>query len=334
MAPRVRTAGFSWIIQRRMARPIILGIVGDSASGKTTLSKGIVSLLGEDVVTHICTDDYHKYDRRQRAERGITPLHPDCNYMDIMTQHMRCLRRGEGILKPVYQHTDGKFGPLTYVRPEPFAIVEGLLGYSTAGLRETYDIRVYLDPPESLRRQWKVDRDCSRRGYTTDQVLDDLDRREPDSASFIRPQRMHADMVVRRKPSPADEFVLDAELALRDTLPHPDLTPFVEESGGAITLDEHDDERVLHIPGALERDRAAAIEEAIWERMHFASHLRSEALGEFKVGNDVHRSESLALVQLLILYHLTIARATVVLGGDTDQFEAVSSEHTASGPDD
>ncbi|MEA2192268.1 MAG: phosphoribulokinase, partial [Solirubrobacteraceae bacterium] len=101
-----------------MARPIILGIVGDSASGKTTLSKGLVRLLGEDVVTHICTDDYHKYDRKQRAERGITPLHPDCNYLDIMASHLKCLHDGHPILKPVYQHHDGTFGPLVYVEPE------------------------------------------------------------------------------------------------------------------------------------------------------------------------------------------------------------------------
>ncbi len=318
-----------------MARPVILGVVGDSATGKTTITRGLVRMLGENNVTHVAADDYHRYDRRQRAERGITPLNPDCNYMDIMTQHMKCLRRGEPILKPVYQHSDGKFGPLEYVRPEAFAIVEGLLGYYSPGLRETYDVRVYLDPPESLRRQWKVDRDCSKRGYTTDQVLDDLDRREPDSASFIRPQRLHADMVVRRKPSAADPFVLDAELTLRDTLPHPDFSPFVEQSEGEITLEERDGGVIVNIPGDIARDRAAEIEEAIWERMQFASHLRSDQLGEFTVGNDVHRSESLALVQLLILYHLTIARATVSLGGDPeDTREIVRSGSVASGPDD
>ena len=299
-----------------MARPIILGIVGDSASGKTTLSKGLVRLLGEDVVTHICTDDYHKYDRKQRAERGITPLNPDCNYLDIMASHLQCLHDGHAILKPVYQHKDGTFGPLVYVEPDAFAVVEGLLGYYTPEMRETYDVRVYLDPPESLRRQWKVDRDCSKRGYTTDQVLDDLDRREPDSASFIRPQRVHADMVVCRQPNAQDPFVLDAVLTLRDSLPHPDLSPFIEGDNGAFSMTERNGERVLNIPGDLERERAAEIEEAIWESMHFASHLRSDALGEFTVGTDVHRSESLALVQLLILYHLTMARATVVLGGE------------------
>ena len=60
-----------------MARPIILGVVGDSAAGKTTITRGLVRILGEDQVTHVGPDDYHRYDRKQRAERGITPLHPD-----------------------------------------------------------------------------------------------------------------------------------------------------------------------------------------------------------------------------------------------------------------
>jgi len=300
-----------------MARPIILGIVGDSASGKTTLSKGLVRLLGEEVVTHICTDDYHKFDRKQRAERSITPLDPDCNYLDIMASHLQCLHDGHAILKPVYQHHDGTFGPLTYVEPESFVLIEGLLGYYAEDMRGNYDVRVYLDPPESLRRQWKVDRDCSKRGYTTDQVLDDLDRREPDSAAYIRPQRVHADMVVCRQPNAEDPFVLDAVLTLRSSLGHPDLSPFVDGNGGAFTMEEGlNGERILNIPGDLERERAAEIEEAIWDRMYFASHLRSDILGEFTVGNDTHRSESLALVQLLILYHLTMARATVALGGE------------------
>ena len=58
------------------ARPVILGVVGDSAAGKTTITRGLVRVLGEDRVTHVCTDDYHRYDRKQRAEHGITPLDP------------------------------------------------------------------------------------------------------------------------------------------------------------------------------------------------------------------------------------------------------------------
>lgn len=299
-----------------MPRPVILGVVGDSASGKTTITRGLVRVLGEDNVSHVCTDDYHRYDRRERAEIGITPLHPDCNHMDIIAQHLEHLGRGEAILKPVYQHKNGTFGAPVHVQPARFTVVEGLLGYSLPQMRAVYDVRVYLSPPEELRRRWKVQRDCSRRGYTTDEVLADLDRREPDSESFIRPQRRYADMLVSFLPEESgdgDPAHLDAELTLRNGLPHPDLAPFVQDGG--LTLEDRGDERVLWIPGGMDPEQAAAIEEAIWERMHFATHLRARRLGEFTIGTELHRSASLALVQLLILYHLVTARAALSLGG-------------------
>ena len=303
-----------------MPRPVILGVVGDSAAGKTTITRGLVRVLGEDNVAHICTDDYHRYDRRQRAEMGITPLHPEGNHLDIIAQHLRHLRRGEAILKPVYRHKDGTFGPPVYVRPERFTVIEGLFGYYLPEMRDVYDVRVYLNPPEDLRRRWKVQRDCSRRGYTTDEVLAELDRREPDSEAFIRPQRRHADMLVSFLPQEGgqanDQTHLDAELTLGDGLPHPDLTLFVGGEPDGLQLVESHRERILRIPGRIDLDHAAAIEEAIWARMHFATHLRARRLGEFTIGTELYRSESLALVQLLILYHLVTAKAAIAVGGD------------------
>ena len=114
-----------------MPRPILLGVVGDSAAGKTTITRGLVRLLGEENVTHVGSDDYHRYDRQQRAERQITPLNPDCNYMDIMEQDFANIRAGRCILKPVYRHQDGTFGPPVYVQPQRFTVIEGLLGYHT-----------------------------------------------------------------------------------------------------------------------------------------------------------------------------------------------------------
>jgi phosphoribulokinase len=301
-------------------RPIILGVVGDSAAGKTTITRGLVRVLGEENVAHICTDDYHRYDRKQRAELGITPLHPDCNHLDIIAQHLLHLRRGDAILKPVYRHQDGTFGAPAYVRPERFTLIEGLLGYYLPEMRDVYDVRVFLNPPEDQRRRWKVQRDCSRRGYTTDQVLAELDRREPDSEAFIRPQRRHADMLVSFMPVDGedgeDQTHLDAELTLCDALSHPDLTPFINGAPDGLQLVEDRAERRLRIPGRMDPEHASAIEEAIWERMHFATHLRARRLGEFTVGTELYRSESLALVQLLILYHLVTARARVALGDD------------------
>jgi len=103
-------------------RPIVLGIVGDSAAGKSTISRGLANILGPERVTHLCTDDYHKYDRRERAHNQITPLHPDCNYLDVLELHLERLHYGQPILKPVYDHSTGSLVRPEYVQPREFVI--------------------------------------------------------------------------------------------------------------------------------------------------------------------------------------------------------------------
>lgn len=300
-----------------MPRPILLGIVGDSAAGKTTLTRGLVRVLGERQVTHISADHYHRYDRRQRSERDLTPLHPECNYMDILEQHLAHLRAGQPILKPVYRHQDGTFEPPEYVVPAQFTIVEGLLTFHTAAMRDTYDVRVFLDPPEDLRRKWKVQRDCSRRGYTTDEVLEELDRRDADAEAFIRPQRRHADIVISFMPGDrGDQEHLDVRITMRPGLQHPELAGVIDGGGDRISLLAHGSESSLWLPGTISADRSAEIEEAVWDRMHFASHLRTDRLGEFTVGTELHRSEPLAITQLLVLYQLITARAAIAVGAE------------------
>src|SRR5712691_7618013 len=318
-----------------MPRPVMLGIVGDSGAGKTTITRGIVRLLGEDQVTHFCADDYHRYDRKERATLAITPLDPACNYLDILAQDLAHLRANEAILKPVYRHSDGTFGAPVYLQPARFVITEGLLAFHTPELREMFDVRVYLNPPEELRRRWKVARDCSRRGYSTGQVLSELDRREPDSEAFIRPQRHYADMVVSFMPGRSqDPDQLDAHLFLRDSLPPPDLSGVAGDGADDdLTLIERSGEQELRIPGTISARRAVELEEAIWDRMHFASHLRQQRLGEFTIGSDLHRSEALALTQLLVLYHLVTARAVIALGGQSARAKGQYTPEPAPAPD-
>jgi phosphoribulokinase len=299
-----------------MPRAIVVGVVGDSGAGKTTITRGLTRVLGDAHVTHISADDYHRFDRARRRELGVTPLHPDSNHLDILTQHLIHLRRGEAVLKPVYNHRDGEFQPPVYVRPAKFLVMEGLLNFHTETLRSLHDVRVALAPPEELRRAWKLKRDCTRRGYTTDEVLAELDARQHDAEEFVQPQRRYADIVVAFAPnSSEDPAHLDADVILRDSLPHPDLSPLLDGSGHGPALIKREREWLLRIPGDLDPDHAAELEEAVWQRMSFASHLRIRRLGEFTVGTDLHRSDSLALVQLLILYHVVTARAALAIGG-------------------
>jgi phosphoribulokinase len=300
-----------------VARPIVLGVVGDSGAGKTTLTRGLARVLGEGSVSYVSGDDYHRYGRAQRAELGITPLDPRANHLDILGQHLGHLRRWEPILKPVYDHRTGTLQPPQHVRPQPFVLVEGLLNFHTEPMRVAHDIRVFLAPPERMRRAWKLTRDCTRRGYTTHEVLHELDLREQDVAAYVEPQHAHADIVVCFRPGTRDRPEhLDAEVVLRDTLRHPDLSPLLGPEGRGPTLVRREHESILRLPGDTHPELAAELEESVWQRMQYASHLRVQRLGEFMVGTELRRSESLALVQALLLYHLVSTRAAIGAGLD------------------
>jgi phosphoribulokinase len=217
----------------------------------------------------------------------------------------------------VYDHRDGTLGRPEYVRPNRYLVVEGLLNFHSQQLREAHDIRVFLAPPEELRRTWKLTRDCTRRGYTTHEVLAELDSRERDVEAYMKPQRGHADIVVSFVPTRSeDPERLDAHLILRDTLRHPDLSPFLRPDGDGPTLVRRGQESLLQIPGDTDPELAAQLEEAVWQRMQYASHLRAQRLGEFTIGTELHRSESLALAQTLLLYHLVSTRAEISAGID------------------
>lgn len=304
-----------------ISRPIILGIVGDSAAGKTTLTRGIAQILGTDQVTVICTDDYHRYDRKQRAQMGISALHPDCNYLDIIEQHLSLLRQGQSILKPIYSHTSGTFDPPEYIRPSKFVIVEGLLGYYARGARDCFDVKVYLAPPESLRAQWKIKRDTRKRGYTEEQVLEQLRKRESDSEEFIRPQRKWSDIVVSFYPpddrTEQSDLLLNVRLVLRPTIPHPEFTGILNPSrshlSSAIRLELDRDMGkpvdVLEVDGHATSEQVKELERLLCDEIphlgQFCSLEGNQDIGKVTgTTGETLQSYPLALTQLLITYHM------------------------------
>ncbi|HEX7660332.1 MAG TPA: phosphoribulokinase [Pseudonocardiaceae bacterium] len=291
------------------ARPVMLAIAGDSASGKTTLTKGLMEALGPESCVAICVDDYHRYDRLERKNKPFTAIHPDCNYIDIMTDHLHALAMGKPILKPVYDHDTGMLTRPEYVEPRQFVIIEGLLPLYTKALRACFDVTVFLDPPEEIRYQWKIQRDTQKRGYNEEQVLAELARRGPESTQFIRPQRGHADVVVRFAPVAGREdppsTPLSAELMLRPTIHHPDLSDVVAScTGRAIHLKLDRDEGrpvdALHVHGYAPAEDSATVQKAIWSKFSARGGL-PETLGMLANGT---RSEPLAITQLIVLYHL------------------------------
>ena len=294
-------------------RPVMLAIAGDSASGKTTITEGLVAALRPHRITSACVDDYHRYDRHERKHMPFTPLNPRCNYVDIMEQHLQLLALGQPILKPIYSHSDGSLGRPELIEPKDHVIIEGLLPLYSASARACFDIKVYLDPPEEIRYEWKYKRDTAKRGYTKDEVAADLKKREPESEAFIRPQRAHADIVVRFAPieerGEGPEDPLSATLLLRPTISHPDLTSIVTEDVRQaihLKLTRDDDGKpvdALHIHSYAERELTRKVEEAIWAELGVDEPL-PETLGMI----DGERDEPLAITQLILLYHMIQAR--------------------------
>ena len=256
----------------------------------------------------MCVDDYHRYDRAERKHLAFTPLHPNCNYMEIIDQHLQLLATGHPILKPVYDHGTGTFGRPELVEPQDYVIVEGLLPLHSKVARSCFDVTVYLDPPEDLRRRWKEQRDCGKRGYSAEQVLAELERREPEAAAFIRPQRAHADMVVRFMPAPGEtsDAPLSAAVLLRPTAAHPDLSAVLtDDSKQALSLlltrdtdGKPVDELTVH--GRAPHELSREVERHIWDSLGVEGELPS-TLGRIDEGV---RSEPLAIVELILLYHM------------------------------
>ena len=305
-------------------RPILLGIAGDSAAGKTTITQGLMNILGADCVTHVCTDDYHKYDRRERAERGITPLRPECNYIDVLEQHLERLHYGQPILKPVYEHASG-----TLVRPEYVAAAavrhrRGLAGFFHADAAAVLRRQGVSGPAgkhaEGVETQTRYDpaRLHDRAGAGgTGAARARLARLHPPAARVCRPRR---DGSIRRVGSSPEEAGpnLNVRLVLRPTIPHPDLSyldPNVSvllnghatpASGVRLQLarDEGRPVDFLEIDGDVAAQHAAELEDAMWQHLPDLRPVSDDQFGAYQDGREVRHSSPLALTQLLIAYHL------------------------------
>lgn len=291
------------------ARPTVLAIAGDSAAGKTTLTRGILGALGGDRCTAVCVDDYHRYDRMERRTLPWTPLHPSCNYIGIMEQHLQLLATGQPILKPVYDHSNGMLVRPVLVEPAEYIIVEGLFPLHSKLSRACADLTVYLDPPEDIRRDWKVSRDCGERGYTEEEVLASLETREPDSEEFIRPQRGKADIVVRFSPIEGrhdpDDTPLSSTILLRPRARHRGLASIIERHEGPMHLKLLRDEDghpvdALHVHGYAPASDTEAVKKLIWEDLDRDEPV-PPMLGDLGKGRH---SEPLAITQLVLLHQL------------------------------
>ena len=321
-------------------RPIFVAIGGDSGSGKSTLTAGFYRIFPADQMTTICLDDYHGLDRRERNLIGVTALDPRANNFALMENQLLELKRGNPIMKPVYDHSDGTFRPAEEVQPKEVVIVQGLHPFLVPGVRGLFDLNVWLDPEAELKHRWKVQRDVAKRGYTQEQVFAEIAAREPDVAAHITPQRRFADLIVRfYRPGPSgsgDEH-LSVRIIERATLPRLNLQGMLGDSCEGFRVTQGvDDETVLEIDGSIDPTAVRQLEDRIWDhvsaRHQHLRHLAPDQFGDFTDGVlRKHHSDPLALVQLLLVHRILSARRSMLLKVPLSVHEEMIHAHELPG---
>ncbi|WP_248744756.1 MULTISPECIES: hypothetical protein [unclassified Pseudomonas] len=185
---------------RLSRKPFVIGVAGDSGAGKDTFSDAIKGLFGGHSVTTLSGDDYHLWDRQKPMWQVMTHLNPMANDLEGFASDLVKLTDSKHIQSRHYDHQTGRMSRPFMIKSNDFVIASGLHTLYMPILRECYNLSVYLDIDEGLRRHFKLQRDVHQRGHTVEKVLASFERREPDSARFIRPQAAHADLVLSLQP--------------------------------------------------------------------------------------------------------------------------------------
>jgi len=130
----------------------------------------------------------------------MTHTNPAANDLESFAKNLISLTDRRAIRIRNYDHDTGMMGKPFIVHSNDIIIASGLHALYLPILRECYDLSIYLDIDEDLRRYFKLKRDVKMRGYTADQVLDILSKRNPDSEKFIKPQKAFADLIFSLRP--------------------------------------------------------------------------------------------------------------------------------------
>jgi phosphoribulokinase len=322
--------------------PIFVGIGGDSGSGKSTLSNAFYELFGQERITTVCLDDYHSLDRRERALVGLTPLNPRANNFALMEEQLWALKRGDSISKPVYDHADGTFKAAERVDPNEVVIIQGLHPFLLPGIREAFDLRVWLDPETELRIKWKLQRDVAKRGYNEAEVRAEIEARRADAEAHIQPQRAYADLVVRFSlppPELTEEGMdhLNVRLVQRHSLPQLALEHSLD-NGHTVRLRndvaDEDGRRadLIDIDGRISVEDAAQIEDAVWKHAsdlhHHLHHLRQKELGSYDEPSGNRHSDPLGLTQLILAHRILSAQKSLLVRVKADDYAAITHQLT------
>ena len=182
--------------------PLIIGIAGGSASGKTTVTQKILDWLDSDKVAVLKHDSYYK---DLLAFGGIPSEsinfdHPDALETSLLVEHLRLLRQWKEIQQPLYDFKTYRRTPQTVcVKPRTIIIVEGILIFVEKELRDLLDIKIYVDTDADERLLRRLKRDLIERGRSLESVMQQyITTVKPMHLDFVEPSKHWADIIIPR----------------------------------------------------------------------------------------------------------------------------------------
>ena len=183
-----------------MKTPVVIGVAGGSGSGKTTVVRRILESLGPDSVTILEHDRYYRdrTDLRLEERTALNYDHPDSLETDLLVSHVRDLKEGRAVDVPLYDFTlYARRADTERVVPRKAVIVEGILIFTDAALRELMDVKVFVDADADTRFIRRLRRDVAERGRTMDSVIEQyLGTVKPMHFEFVEPTKRYADIII------------------------------------------------------------------------------------------------------------------------------------------
>lgn len=188
------------IRERGQQNPLVIGVAGGTGAGKTSVARAIIEAVGYERIAVLPEDAYYReYTHHSEAERtAINWDHPDAIEVELLLEHLRRLIRGEVVERPIYDFASYARAPETVrIEPKPVLLVEGILIFVDARLRELFDVKVYVDTDADLRFIRRLMRDVAERGRTVESVvMQYLKTVRPMHLAFVEPAKRYADVIV------------------------------------------------------------------------------------------------------------------------------------------
>ena len=185
-----------------MKKPIIIGVAGGTASGKTTVAQKILETTGPEHLAYVQHDAYYRDLSHLPLEkrRAFNFDHPDMLENELMIAHLKQLLQGRSVQIPVYDFAQYiRTGQLKLIEPRRVILVEGILIFVDKQLRDMMDIKIYVDADPDLRFIRRLKRDISERERSINQVIDQyLDTVRPMHLEFVEPSKRYADVIIPR----------------------------------------------------------------------------------------------------------------------------------------